>query len=298
MRFRRQGAALVVDAPAKLNLFLEVRGKRPDGYHELETLMVAIGLCDTLRFTPQPQPGVTLRTRFASRDDARGFPTADDNLIVRAARLLADATGCRLGVHIDLLKRIPPASGMGGGSSDAAATLVALNRLWQSGLCHDDLDGLAARLGSDLNFFIRSPQLAVCRGRGELVEPQPLRRALHFVVLRPPGGLATADVFREYRRDAAEPRSLAPLLARLQCGALGGTRDCLFNALTAPAARLSAEIAAGLRQIRDAGGPAPLMTGSGSACFCLCDGARHARRLAGRLRQRSPARIWMVSSGV
>lgn len=298
MRFRRQGAALVVDAPAKLNLFLEVCGKRPDGYHQLETLMVPIGLCDTLRFTPQPQPGIELRACFACDADAHGFPPGDDNLIVRAAQWLAAATGCRLGVRIDVLKRIPPASGMGGGSSDAAATLVALNRLWQTGLSDDDLDALAARLGSDLNFFVRSPQLAVCSGRGEIVEPRPLRRALHFVVLRPLGGLATAAVFREYRPETARPRSVAPLLARLERGSISGTRDLLFNALTAPAAQLSAEIAAGLQQIRAAGGAAPLMTGSGSACFCLCNGARHARWLGGRLRQRAAGRVWIVCTGV
>src|SRR5690606_28585212 len=146
MRFRRQGPSLIVDAPAKLNLFLEIGGKRPDGYHELETLMVAIGLCDTLRFTPIPQPNVVLRARFAHPADQQGFPTGDDNLVVRAARLLAASTGYSGGVEIDLLKRIPPASGMGGGSSDAAATLVGLNRLWQTGLDFDELDHLAAQL--------------------------------------------------------------------------------------------------------------------------------------------------------
>ncbi|MBL8849895.1 MAG: 4-(cytidine 5'-diphospho)-2-C-methyl-D-erythritol kinase, partial [Planctomycetaceae bacterium] len=157
MRFRRQGPSLVVDAPAKLNLFLEVCGKRPDGYHELETLMVSIGLCDTLRFTPLPHPDIVLRTRFAHDHDASGFPGGDSNLIVKAARLLAASTGCNAGVEIDLVKRIPSASGMGGGSSDAAATLVALNRLWNTGLNADRLDELAAQLGSDLNFFMRSP---------------------------------------------------------------------------------------------------------------------------------------------
>jgi 4-diphosphocytidyl-2-C-methyl-D-erythritol kinase len=272
MRFRHQGPSLIVDAPAKLNLFLEVCGKRPDGYHELETLMVSIGLCDTLRFTPVPHPDIVLRARFAHDADAHGFPHADENLVVRAARLLAAATGCRAGVHVDLDKRIPPASGMGGGSSDAAATLVGLNRLWGTGLDFDALDRLAAQLGSDLNFFVRSPGLAVCRGRGEIVEPRPLSRTLHFVIVRPPSGLSTADVFREWRPPANGRRTVEPLLQQLD-SSTAATRDGLFNALTAPAARLSADIAAGLTALHDCGGGAPLMTGSGSACFCLCANA-------------------------
>ncbi|MFO1093343.1 MAG: 4-(cytidine 5'-diphospho)-2-C-methyl-D-erythritol kinase [Planctomycetaceae bacterium] len=297
MRFRRHGADLVVDAPAKLNLFLEVRGKRPDGYHELETLMVAIGLCDTLRFSPQAAPGVELRAHFACDSDAQGFPLGEDNLIVRAAQLLARTAGIERGVAIDVLKRIPPASGLGGGSSDAAATLVALNRLWGAGLGFDELDQLAAQLGSDLNFFIRSPLMALCGGRGEIVEPRRLQRTLHFVVLRPPGGLSTAAVFREWRRDVHEPRSAATLLDQLNNG--GGTAiNSLFNALTAPAARLSDEIAAGLRALRDAGGDSALMTGSGSACFCLCESARQARRVGSRLRQRAAGRVWVVNTGI
>ena len=297
MRFRRQGPSLVVDAPAKLNLFLEVCGKRPDGYHELETLMVSIGLCDTLRFTPLPHPDIVLRNRFAHDQDSVGFPCGDSNLVVKAARLLAAATGCRTGAEIDLLKRIPSASGLGGGSSDAAATLVALNRLWRTGLDADQLDQLAAQLGSDLNFFMRSPRLAVCRGRGEIVEPRPLPRMLHFVVLRPAGGLSTADVFREWRSASAEVRQVEPLLTRMFGGATAA-RGGMFNALTAPAARLSSEIAAGLAMLEDCGGAQPLMTGSGSACFCLCDNASHARQIGRRVSQRMHARVWIVSTCV
>jgi len=296
MRFRRQGSSLVVDTPAKLNLFLTVCGKRPDGYHDLETLMVAIGLCDTLRFTPRTSPEILFGVRCAHDSDSLEIPVDDSNLIVRAARLLAEETGCRLGARIELVKRIPPASGMGGGSSDAAATLVGLNRLWKTGLGDDELDRLAARLGSDLNFFIRSPRLAVCRGRGELVTPVPLPRTLHFVVCRPPSGLSTASVFRELRAGGHAVRESNQLIKQLRSGSLTAARDELHNALSEPAARLNGDIAATLALLEECNGGAPLLTGSGSACFSLCANARHARQVGRRLASRSPSRVWIVNT--
>jgi 4-diphosphocytidyl-2-C-methyl-D-erythritol kinase len=296
MRFRRQGPSLVVDAPAKLNLFLEVCGKRPDGYHDLETLMVSIGLCDTLRFTPLTSPETLLNVHCVDAADSRDIPLDDSNLIVRAARLLAAETGCRAGARIDLVKRIPAASGMGGGSSDAAATLVGLNRLWGTGLGYDDLDRLAAQLGSDLNFFIRSPRLAVCRGRGELVTSQPLSRTLHFVVCRPPSGLSTASVFRECRIGTRPVRKSDTLIHQLENGSVFAARNELYNALSDPAARLNGDVAATLSALEECGGEAPLLTGSGSACFCLCTNARHARQVGRRLTNLSPGRVWIVNT--
>lgn len=296
MRFRRQGSSLVVDAPAKLNLFLEICGKRPDGYHNLETLMVAIGLCDTLRFMPLTSPEILFRIRCVNDADAQDLPIDDSNLIVRAARLLAEETGCRTGARIELVKRIPPASGMGGGSSDAAATLVGLNRLWRTGLDYDEIDRLAAQLGSDLNFFIRSPRLAVCRGRGELVSPVSLPQTLHFVVCRPPSGLSTASVFREWRTGSTSVRKSGELIKQLRSGSVSAARNELHNALSKPAARLNGDIAATLKLLEECGGCAPLLTGSGSACFSLCASARHARQVGRRLASRSPSRVWIVNT--
>lgn len=296
MRFRRQGSSLVVDAPAKLNLFLEVCGKRPDGYHDLETLMVSIGLCDTLRFTPQTSPEILFRVHCVHDADARDIPADNSNLILRAARLLAAETGCRAGARIDLIKRIPPASGMGGGSSDAAATLVGLNRLWKTGLGCDELDRLAAQLGSDLNFFIRSPRMAVCRGRGEVVTPRPLPRTLHFVVCRPTSGLSTASVFREWRTGGSSAQQSDSLIRQLECGSVSAARSELYNALSDPAARLNSDIAATRTLLEECGGDAPLLTGSGSACFSLCANARHAWQVGRRMLSRSPGRVWIVNT--
>src|SRR3712207_5523703 len=154
MLFRQDGGVLVVHAPAKLNLFLEILAKRPDGYHELETLMVSIGLYDTLTFADDRSGRIDLRCAWADAQpsdggaESEGIPVGPDNLVVRAAQLLRDYAGVGRGARIGLVKRIPMAAGLAGGSSDAAATLAGLNRLWQLGLTVGELQGLASRLGS------------------------------------------------------------------------------------------------------------------------------------------------------
>ena len=168
MRICCRGPSLAVHTPAKLNLSLEVLGRRPDGYHELETVMVSIGLYDTLLFTEDRAHETRLRchsvvTQSRHRSELSSGP---DNLIVQAAELLRQTTGCDRGVTIDLWKRIPMQAGLGGGSSDAAATLVGLNRFWQLGLSSSELHDLASQLGSDVNFFLDSPIAANARGVG------------------------------------------------------------------------------------------------------------------------------------
>ena len=194
MILRRRGADVLVRAPAKVNLFLEVLRRRPDGYHELATLMTAVSLYDTLLFGDDPSGTVRLR---CDRPDLSAGP---DNLVCRAAELLRRRTGRDLGAVIRLWKRIPMPAGLGGGSSDAAAALAGLNALWRLGLSRAELAGLGAELGSDVPFFFAAPA-AWCMGRGEKVEPFALGRPLDFVLVSPPVGLSTAEVFRE--RDAA-----------------------------------------------------------------------------------------------
>src|SRR6266852_2692378 len=126
MLSERQGDGLWIRTPAKVNLFLEVLGKRPDGYHDIDTLMVAISLFDTLRFAPDPDPGGDVVLRC----DHSQLSAGPENLVLRAARLLRERTGCARGAIIELVKRIPLAAGLAGGSSDAAATLTGLNQLW------------------------------------------------------------------------------------------------------------------------------------------------------------------------
>src|SRR3954469_7342886 len=163
MNVRDPADGVEVLAPAKLNLFLEVLGRRPDGYHEVETLMVAVDLFDRLTFRESPSGEITLRC------DDPGLPTGSENLAVRAAERLRDESGRRLGAHIDLHKSIPAGAGLAGGSSDAAAALAGLDRLWDLKTRPDRLATLASGLGSDVPFFLKAGA-AICRGRGERVE--------------------------------------------------------------------------------------------------------------------------------
>src|SRR5262245_46668749 len=187
MRLAIRADQVVVRAPAKVNLFLEVLSKRPDGYHEIATLMVAIRLMDTLVFREEPD----LRLG-CNRPD---LSTGPDNLVWRAARLLRERTGCTRGANIYLVKRIPMAAGLAGGSTDAAAALWGLNRLWGLELTSQELAKLGAELGSDIPFFFHTPA-AWCTGRGEIVSAEPLGCRLHLVLLCPAFGCATARVYQ------------------------------------------------------------------------------------------------------
>src|SRR5438067_3423529 len=155
--------ALVVETPAKVNLHLEILARRPDGYHDLETLLVAVSLYDTLEFRPDRSGALTLT---CNRPDLSCGP---DNLVLKAAAALRRHSGYSGGAAIHLTKVIPMQAGLAGGSSDAAATLSGLNRLWNLGLEKDELARLGAEIGSDVPFFFAAPA-AWCTVRGEIVE--------------------------------------------------------------------------------------------------------------------------------
>ncbi len=275
MIVREVAGGVEILAPAKLNLFLEILGKRPDGYHEVETLMVAVDLHDTLTFADDPSGRITLRC------DDPSLPTDSANLVVRAAEALRAAAGRPLGASIDLRKSIPAQAGLAGGSSDAAATLLALDRLWGLRLAADRLDALAGEVGSDVAFFRHAPA-AVGRGRGERVEPVPLPGPLHFVLVCPRVGVSTAEAYRRLV-PPARPRPIGPALAALAAGDPGALGRALFNRLQ-PVAE-SIEPALGrVRGALERLGPSldgSLMSGSGSAYFGLgrdLDAARAAAR--------------------
>jgi 4-diphosphocytidyl-2-C-methyl-D-erythritol kinase len=163
-------------APAKINLVLEVMGKRDDGYHEIRTLVQTISLCDVISF--ESADAIVLECSEPSLQTS-------DNLVVQAAELFRKVSGCQKGVKIKLKKRIPWGAGLGGGSSDGAAALLALNRLWELNMTTSDLVQLAARLGSDVPFFIHRGA-ALIEGRGEKVTPLPVSATSWFVLLIPP----------------------------------------------------------------------------------------------------------------
>ena len=173
-------------APAKLNLFLHVVGRRSDGYHLLQTVFRLIDCCDRLRYSPRPSPNVSLAQPLPGVEEG-------DELCVRAARLLQRETGCRRGVEISIRKCIPMGGGLGGGSSDAATTLIALNRLWNLGLSRQRLAKLGIALGTDVPFFLCGEN-AFGEGVGEQLEPVILPRAW-YVLLVPPVAVPTREIF-------------------------------------------------------------------------------------------------------
>jgi len=290
MHLYRSPSGWVVHAPAKLNLFFEVLAKRDDGFHEIETLVYPINLLDTLYFKEDSSGQIMLGCERVSgvwgpRGSGLGdVPSGAENLAVRAAQLLKRRAAVPNGATLRLVKRIPSAAGLGGGSSDAAASLAAANAAWELGWSQAQLARLSAELGSDVpSFFASGP--AICRGRGELVEPAADLGMLHFVVVRPPVGLSTAEVYQACR-PAAPARRLAPLLDALARGDLAAAGRLLFNRLESAAKKLSPWVNRLGHELARMDCLGHQMTGSGTCYFGLCRHARHARRVAGRLQAR------------
>jgi 4-diphosphocytidyl-2-C-methyl-D-erythritol kinase len=294
MNAHRSASITTVRAPAKLNLFFEVLARRGDGYHEIESLMVPISLCDTLCAWDDPSGQLELDCRWeavAERTAAFGpLPPMSENLALRAVQLVRERAGVERGLSLVLVKRIPAEAGLGGGSSDAAAALLAANHVWRLGLARAELDEMAAQLGSDVPFFLGGGA-AVCRGRGERVAELPYLPTCHFVVVRPPAGLPTAEVYKQCR-PAEQPRHVESLVEALRSGNCRNLGSLVFNRLRPAAERLSPWIERVGSELARSDCLAHEMTGSGSAYFGICRHARHARRVAGRLRARGLGRVY------
>jgi 4-diphosphocytidyl-2-C-methyl-D-erythritol kinase len=277
MLSERTSTGIAIDAPAKVNLFLEVLAKRPDGYHDLQTLMVTVSLYDRLEFRPAEAGTIVLT---CNRPE---LPCGSDNLVQKAAAALVRFTGFPGGASIHLTKRIPMAAGLAGGSSDAAATLVGLNDLWGLYLPRPELARLAADVGSDVAFFLTGGA-AWCEGRGEIVTPLIHGRPLDIVLATPPIGLSTAAVFREVQVPLTPTRGDAIRRAMNQ-GDLDGIAAGLFNRLQEPAERICPEVADLRRRLATLAPAGCLMTGSGSTVFALARDRADAERIAGLLLQ-------------
>ncbi len=270
---------VVVWTPAKVNLFLEVLGKRADGYHEIATLMVAIRLYDTLVF--RTAPDLTLRCSSPQ------LSSGPDNLVLRAAKLLQERTGYLRGASIRLIKRIPMAAGLAGGSADAAATLLGLNDLWKLGRSDAELAKIGAEIGSDIPFFFHTPA-AWCTGRGEIVEPVKLPIPLDFVLLCPLFGMATAAVYKNVVVPTA-PTSADAIRAALGQGDVDLIGKLLHNRLQTAAEGLDPRIAEYARMLAEAAPAGSLMSGSGSTLFGLCRSPDETDRVAASLKTRTKA---------
>lgn len=259
---------LVKPSPCKVNLLLNILGKRPDGFHELETVFHPVNLCDQLSFT---RSGVGIQ--LSCNNPA--LPTDASNLVHRAAAKFLELAKISEGVRIHLEKRIPMAAGLGGGSGNAAVTLLGLNELFGQPLTEAQLQALAATLGSDVNFFLQTKP-ALASGRGEQIEALEAFPALQgacFFLVHPGFGISTPWAYRELARFPAaqngQPGRAQRLVASLQKNNLHAAGQEFYNSLEAPA--LEKYPVLGLYQefFREHGAAATLMSGSGSTTFAI-----------------------------
>jgi 4-diphosphocytidyl-2-C-methyl-D-erythritol kinase len=264
-------------APAKINLSLRVLGKRADGFHEIETLIAPISLYDKIDIEKQN------RSIDFSCDDPT-LSTGDDNLVVRAAKLFLEKTKIKSGVSIKLEKKIPHGAGLGGGSSDAAATFRALNQLFETKLSRDALTKLGSEIGSDVPFFLfESP--AICKGRGEIVVPTKLDEKLSILLLKPEFGVSSAWAYTRWK----ESKEITGVSYEPQ--KLDG--QILVNDLERPVFEkfvFLAQLKTWLLKQKEV--DAAMMSGSGSTVFAVLREKTGAESLVKRGREEMDRRIW------
>lgn len=322
--------------PAKINLFLEVLGRRPDGYHDLDTVMLAIDLTDTLEIYRVESDTLSLEVdlseaqvvgnqELAREDRTWQIPShgpssgsaTDGNLVLRALEALrehldsseASSVNDRLpGAHVILRKRIPSQAGLGGGSSDAAAALVLGSLLWQDRCDMQVLGRLASNLGSDINFFLEGHNginwTARCTQRGQIVEPISNNLTIHGLIVHPTVGCQTARVFslvRETiadRKQAESPEVLLKCLTQQQADTDHAARlsGLLYNRLDAAAVQTTQWVQRTAQRIDRFDPPGQCLSGSGSARFCLLSDRAQAEMIASQLRHEGDFRAYPFSA--
>jgi len=264
---------MTIEAPAKVNLVLRLRGKRPDGFHEIETLMVPLTLADKLDVTISDGDGVVLTC------DDLSLPTDATNLAHRAAVAFAGATGQVFRTTIHLQKKIPSGAGLAGGSSDAAAVLLALNELLETHLATEELEIIAGTLGSDVPFFVRR-EAAWCRGRGEIIEPAPPPPRWNLLLVKPPFPVPTAWAYQAWAAST-----------QVSANAVWHDGIELANDLELPV--FSKYLLLPVLKDWLAAQPevsACMMSGSGSTLFAIVDSG--AQMLASRVREEFGETMW------
>jgi 4-diphosphocytidyl-2-C-methyl-D-erythritol kinase len=284
-------------SPCKVNFLLNILGKRPDGFHELETVLHPVGICDRIEFTRGGD-------RIALTCNHPTLPVDQSNLVVRAAQLFRQASGIADGVRIHLEKQIPLAAGLGGGSANAAAALRGLNALFGGPLSDGRLSELAAQLGSDVPFFLQ-PLPAVATGRGERIQPLDWFGALAgtwLLLVHPGFGISTAWAYQSLARYPqaihGQPGRAARLVARLQTGQLTNAAADFYNALELPAFEKYPILALYQEFLRAEGAAVVLMSGSGSSIFALAPSEPAALTLRDRFLARFGTNGWTAVSPV
>jgi 4-diphosphocytidyl-2-C-methyl-D-erythritol kinase len=267
-------------APAKINVSLKILRRRDDGFHEIETLITPITLCDHIEIERNDSSS----SKIEFHCDDPSVPADDDNLIVRAARAFFAATKLKRAISIELKKKIPHGAGLGGGSSDAASALLALNELFNTNLPRESLAKIAETVGSDVPFFIFE-SAALCKGRGELVTPLRLKDKLSLLLLKPEFGVSTAWAYSHWR-DSLETQGVSYAAQEF-----GG--QAFLNDLERPVFDkfiFLAQLKMWLLRQREVG--AALMSGSGSTIFAVLRASADADLLARRAKSELDPELW------
>ncbi len=281
---------LRVTAPAKINLFLHVGDKRKDGFHDLQSLVVFAEIGDVLRVEPADDLSLSIEGRFAG-----GLSAGADNLIMRAAHALSARAPGKPGARFVLEKNLPVASGIGGGSADAAAAMRALVELWKLCILHDDLLGIAASLGSDVPVCVKSKP-AWMEGRGERLTPAGTVPNIAMVLLNPGVPVSTAQIFQNLKTRSGTGQTLGAMTDadRAQIAAYAAR---YHNDLEAPARALTPQIDEMLAALAARGTTLARMSGSGATCFGLFDNDAHAHDAAKVLSRDHPD-WWVVATRI
>ncbi|MDY6794571.1 MAG: 4-(cytidine 5'-diphospho)-2-C-methyl-D-erythritol kinase [Actinomycetota bacterium] len=278
---------VMMEAPAKINLYLEVGGRRQDGYHFVRTLMQAVELMDLVEVELSPAPG---GVELEVEGDA---PSGEENLCHRAAGAFMEAVGRDVGVRIRLVKCIPVTAGLGGGSADAAAVLRALNYLMEEALNGKDMFRLAASVGSDVPFFLLGGTVRG-EGRGERVTPLAQAPPLPVILANTGDRLSTSEVYSRFDRSGGgkpPPGALETLVDALPVGDIGSISRLLFNSLQRTACEMTPSVGELLAKAEEAAGEGFLLSGSGPTVFILASGEAEAEVLEKTMRRAAPVVI-------
>ena len=281
---------LTVQSPAKLNLVLDVLGKRPDGFHELRTIFERISLSDQVTLTRQKRDSVTIRCNHPH------VPCGPGNLVYKAAMMLKQDLSIKKGVDINIIKNIPVAAGLAGGSSNGAAVLLGLNRLWQLGLSNAQLVKYAALLGSDVAFFLYDTPYALGTGRGEHIKPLGIKTKLWHVLVTPRVKMLTRDVFGALKLNLTNKKdNVNILLPFLRKGDLLPLAGALSNDLEPAILTLRPDFVGLKNKLLDAGAVGVCFSGSGPSVYGLAQSQKHALSIRARFDRRY-SQVFVVST--
>ena len=284
--------AVTIASPAKVNLYLEILNKRPDGYHAIVTLFERISLSDEIILRPREDSALLILSK------AKNIPLDSNNLVYKAAALLRKDLGISRGVSIEIKKRIPVGAGLGGGSSNAASTLLGLNRLWNLKLSKKKLLAYAARLGSDVAFFIEDVSFAWGSSRGEKITPCfGAHKSLWHILLTPDVSVSTKEAYQEFDRVVNKPPLSHAALEgsgfparRLRVGKI------LFNHLEDVTFRKYPKVRKLKESLRAYGVRRALMSGSGGSVFGIVKSRKEGLRIAERFQHRKGLKVFVVKT--